>query len=142
YIGGGFLVFLLLARQILTIFENSRLYHRMEQKNDELVRSEDELRRQKEYSEALALNSPIAIATIDLDSKVVGWNPAAETLFGYARDEAIGRGLDSLVVGTPEMRAEVAEYTQRVSGDEQVSAITRRSRRDGTLVDVELLAVR
>nr|MBA3791444.1 histidine kinase [Rubrobacter sp.] len=53
-----------------------------------------------------------------------------------------GRGLDGLVVGTPEMRAEVAEYTQRVSGDEQVSAITRRSRRDGTLVDVELLAVR
>jgi len=142
YIGGGFLVFLLLARQVLTIIENSRLYGRMEQKNDELVRSEDELRRQKEYSEALALNSPIAIATIDLDSKVVGWNPAAETLFGYASDEAIGRGLDSLVVGTPEMRAEVAEYTQRVSGDEQVSAITRRSRRDGTLVDVELLAVR
>src|SRR5687767_7642726 len=39
------------------------------------------------------------------------------------------------------MRAEVLKYTQQVSGDGRIDAVTRRSRKDGTLVDVELLAV-
>jgi serine phosphatase RsbU (regulator of sigma subunit) len=39
------------------------------------------------------------------------------------------------------MRAEVLKYTQQLSSDSRVDAVTRRSRKDGTLVDVELLAV-
>jgi serine phosphatase RsbU (regulator of sigma subunit) len=39
------------------------------------------------------------------------------------------------------MRAEVLDYTRRVADDNRVAAVTRRSRKDGTLVDVELLAV-
>jgi PAS domain S-box-containing protein len=83
----------------------------------------------------------VAIAIIDLDGNVVSWNPAAERLFGYTQDEAVGRSIDDLVAETPEMRAEVLKYTQRVSSDGRVDAVTRRSRKDGTLVDVELLAV-
>ncbi|HEY9423147.1 MAG TPA: ATP-binding protein, partial [Thermoanaerobaculia bacterium] len=148
YVGGAILICLVLLRQVLTIWENTRLYNRlqgtyleMKHKNDELVRSQSELRRQKEYYEALVLNSPVAIATIDLAAKVIAWNPAAERLFGHTQDEAIGRSIDNLVTGTPEMRAEVVNYMQQASSDGQVSVVTRRSRRDGTLVDVELLAV-
>ncbi len=148
YVGGGLLICLVLLRQILTIVENTRLYNRlqttyteMEAKNDELVRSQGELRRQKEYLEALVLNSPVAIATVDLDAKIVAWNPAAVGLFGYTQEEAVGRGIDDLVTNTPEMQAEAADYAQRVSNDKQIAAVTRRSRKDGTLVDVELLAV-
>jgi PAS domain S-box-containing protein len=138
----------MLLRQVLAIVENARLYNHLqrthrqvEQKNDQLVRSQGELRRQKEYFEALVLNSPVAIAIMDRDKKVVSWNPAAERLFGYTQAQAVGRGIDDLVAGTPEMHAEVLEYTQQVSGDNRVDAVTRRSRKDGTLVDVELLAV-
>jgi PAS domain S-box-containing protein len=87
------------------------------------------------------LNSPVAIAIMDLDEKVVSWNPAAERLFGYSQAQAVGRSIDDLVAGTPEMHAEVLEYTRQVSDDNRVDAVTRRSRKDGTLVDVELLAV-
>jgi len=87
------------------------------------------------------LNSPVAIAIMDLDEKVVSWNPAAERLFGYSQAQAVGRSIDDLVAGTPEMHAEVLEYTRHVSDDNRVDAVTRRSRKDGTLVDVELLAV-
>jgi PAS domain S-box-containing protein len=83
----------------------------------------------------------VAIAIVDLDANVVSWNPAAERLFGYTQAQAVGRHIDDLVAGTPEMHAEVLEYTQRVSGDNRVHTVTRRSRKDGTLVDVELLAV-
>src|ERR671914_323504 len=148
YLGGALLIGLVLLRQVLTIVENSRLYNRLqgtyrqvEQKNDQLVRSQRELRRQKEYFEALVFNSPVAIAIIDLDEKVVSWNPAAERLFGYTQDEAVGRSIDDLVAETPQMRAEVLKYTQQLSRDGRVDAVTRRSRKDGTLVEVELLAV-
>src|SRR5919112_247503 len=149
YIGGAVLISLMLLRQLLTIVENARLYNRLqrthrqvEQKNDELVRSREELRQQKEYFEALVLNSPVAIAIMDLDEKVVSWNPAAERLFGYTQAEAVGRSVDDLVAETPEMRAEgVEEYAQQASNGGQVHTVTRRSRKDGTLVDVELLAV-
>jgi PAS domain S-box-containing protein len=148
YIGGAVLIGLMLLRQVLTIVENARLYNRLqrthrqvEQKNEQLVRSQRELRRQKEYFEALVLNSPVAIAIIDLDANVVSWNPAAERLFGYTQTQAVGRSIDDLVARTPEMHAEVLKYTQQVSSDSGVDAVTRRSRKDGTLVDVELLAV-
>ena len=148
YIGGAVLIGLMLLRQVLAIVENARLYNHLqrthrqvEQKNDQLVRSQGELRRQKEYFEALVLNSPVAIAIMDRDKKVVSWNPAAERLFGFTQAQAVGRSIDDLVAGTPEMHAEVLEYTQQVSGDNRVDAVTRRSRKDGTLVDVELLAV-
>src|SRR5215204_2097531 len=148
YLGGALLIGLVLLRQVLTLVENARLYNRLqrtyrqvEQKNDQLVRSQNELRRQKEYFEALVLNSPVAIAIVDLDENVVSWNPAAERLFGYSQAQAVGRSIDDLVAGTPEMHAEVLEYTRQVSSDSRVDAVTRRSRNDGTLVDVELLAV-
>src|SRR5829696_6367302 len=148
YIGGALLIGLMLFRQVLSILENARLYNRLqrthrqvEHKNDQLVRSEGELRQQKEYFEALVLNSPVAIAIMDLDEKVVSWNPAAERLFGYSQDEAVGRSIDDLLAGTQKMHAEVLEYTRQVSGNRRVDTVTRRSRKDGTLVDVELLAV-
>src|SRR5918997_3647915 len=148
YIGGAVLIGLMLLRQVLAILENARLYNRLqrshlqvEQKNDQLVRSQSELRRQKEYFEALVLNSPVAIAIIDLDGNVVSWNPAAERLFGYTQAQAIGRSIDDLIAETPEMHAEILEFTKQVSSDGRVDAVTRRSRKDGTLVNVELLDV-
>src|SRR3712207_1405686 len=148
YLGAALLIGLVLLRQVFTIVENARLYNRLqgtyrevEQKNDQLVRSQNELRRQKEYFEALVLNSPVAIAIIDLDANVLSWNPAAERLFGYTQAEAVGRSIDDLVAETPEMRAKVLKYTQQASSDGRVDAVTRRSRKDGTLVDVKLLAV-
>src|SRR5215203_4624992 len=148
YLGAALLIGLMLLRQVLTIVENARLYNsqqgtyrQVEQKNDQLMRSQRELLRQKEYFEALVLNSPVAIAIIDLDGNVVSWNPAAERLFGYTQAEAVGRSIDDLLAETPEMRAEVLKYTQQVSSHGRVDAVTRRSRKDGRLVDVELLAV-
>jgi PAS domain S-box-containing protein len=148
YIGGAVLIGLVLLRQVMTIVENARLYNRLqrthrevEQKNDQLVRSQRELRRQKEYFEALVLNSPVAIAIMDLAANVVSWNPAAERLFGYTQAEALGRSIDDLVAGTPKMHTEVLAHAQHLSHDSRIDAVTRRSRKDGTPVDVELLAV-
>jgi PAS domain S-box-containing protein len=107
----------------------------------ERKRIEGELRRQKEYYEALFVNSPVAVATTDLDIHVVSWNPEAERLFGYTREEAIGRNLDDLVASDPRVRQEALEYTAQVSATVRVQATTKRMRKDGSLVDVETLAL-
>jgi PAS domain S-box-containing protein len=102
---------------------------------------EEELRRQKDYFEALFLNSPVAIVTADLDTKVVSWNPRAEKLFGYGQEEAIGRNTDDLVANDPRVREEAQKYTQEIIEMGRVQATTQRTRKDGSLFDVELLAL-
>jgi PAS domain S-box-containing protein len=107
----------------------------------EIKRIERELRFQKEYYEALLLNSPVAVVTADLEGKVVSWNPEAEKQFGYEQDEVIGVNLDTLVAKGDYFRAEAMDFTDQVLNDERVQASTKRSRRDGSLIDVELLSL-
>ena len=104
---------------------------------------EEEIRRQKDYFEALFLNNPVAVVTADLEANVVSWNPMAEKLFGYTLEEAIGRNLDDLVASDTSLRAEAGGFSNQVlrKEAERVQATTRRTRKDGSLVDVELLAL-
>jgi len=104
---------------------------------------EEEIRRQKEYYEALFVNSPVAIVTVDRDGKVVSWNPAAENLFGYTQDEAVGRYADDLVANHDSIRTEALMYTDQVleSGLERLRVTTKRTRKDGSFVDVEVLGL-
>ena len=91
------------------------------------------------YYESLLERSPSAIAIVDMDEVVTSWNPAAERLFGYSRDEAMGRKIDSLVASHPDLYSEAVEVGSRVRAGEDVHAVTRRTRKDGTLVDVDVV---
>jgi PAS domain S-box-containing protein len=104
---------------------------------------QEEIRRQKDYFEALFLNNPVAVVTADMEANVVSWNPMAEELFGYTPEEALGRNLDELVASDSSLWAEATGYSDQVlkQGQGQVRATTRRTRKDGSLVDVELLAL-
>ncbi len=102
---------------------------------------EDEIRRRKEYYEALFVNNPVAVVTADLNGDIVSWSPMAEQLFGYESEEVIGRDLDDIVCNDDSIRAEGAAYTNQVLTTGNVRETTRRTRKDGSLVDVELLAL-
>ena len=99
-----------------------------------------EIQRQKQYSDVLVQSTPVAIATMDLQGTVVGWNPGAERLFGYTQAEAVGRPMEDLVA-TPESRAAVRANIEQTLAGEWIRDITRRARKDGTLVDVEISSV-
>jgi PAS domain S-box-containing protein len=102
---------------------------------------EASLRQQREYYESLVLHSPVAMVTVNLRFNVVSWNPAAERLFGYTAQEAKGRSILRLVAGEGPMREE-AEATAREALERgRVQILTRRLRKDGSPVDVELLAL-
>jgi PAS domain S-box-containing protein len=106
-----------------------------------LKETERELRHQKDYFEALFVNSPTAVVTADLDGKVVSWNPAAEKLFGYTQDEVVGRDVDGIVANDDTIRAEAVGFTEQVLSQGHVEATTKRTRKDGSLVDVDLLSM-
>jgi PAS domain S-box-containing protein len=97
-----------------------------------------DVHRQKQYFESLLEISPSAIITVGLDDKVTSWNPAAEKLFGYTREEATGRDVDDLIAASPDLRREAREVNRRGS-QQEYRLITRRTRNDGSLVEVELL---
>jgi PAS domain S-box-containing protein len=99
-----------------------------------------EVRRQKQYLEAVIANSPAAIVLTDRNNNVTGWNPAAERLFGYAEAEAMGHHIHDLVANDPELRDELAKVQEGLKED-QANVIAQRSRKDGTLVDVEVLSL-
>jgi PAS domain S-box-containing protein len=115
----------LFAPQAAIAIENARLYTAAQ--------------RQREYFETLVSNSPVAIVTLDQNHDIVSCNPMFEKLFGYARHEAIGRNLDALIT-TEATRSEAESYTRGALGG-PVHGIGRRRRKDGSLVDVEVLGV-
>ena len=96
-----------------------------------------EVGRQKQYFESLVETSPAAVVIMDADERVTGWNPAAAALFGYTADEAVGRTIDELVV-SEEFRDESRDVTIEARERGRTRRITRRARKDGGLLDVEM----
>ena len=92
----------------------------------------------REYLQALIQGSPTAIVGMGRDDRVLAWNPAAERLFGYSADEAIGCLIDDLVARSDDLREEAAAAGKHAKEGGEIHLVTRRTRKDGTLVDVEL----
>ena len=56
-------------------------------------------RRESEARKAAMLHASLdAIITIDAESRILEWNRAAETIFGWSASEAIGRALPDLII--------------------------------------------
>jgi PAS domain S-box-containing protein len=83
----------------------------------------------------------VAIVTLDPHEVVLSWNPAAERLFGFTRDEAVGQSLDELLFPTEALRKESAAVRHRADQEGLAHVIARRRRKDGRHVDVEILMV-
>jgi PAS domain S-box-containing protein len=81
----------------------------------------------------------VAIVVLDKEYDILTCNPAFEALFGYTLAEATGQELDALVT-TEETRSEARRYTEQALS-RPIHGIGRRRRKDGSLVDVEVLAV-
>jgi PAS domain S-box-containing protein len=123
--------------------QNRTLEQRIVQRTLELAKATHEAQLERLYSQAVIEHSPVAIVTTDLAANVVTWNPAAEHLFGYTAAEAGGCNLDDLVANDPAIHDEAVAYGRAATAEAPaaVHTMTRRARRDGTLVDVELWAV-
>jgi PAS domain S-box-containing protein len=111
--------------------ENERLQAQLRARLDDLRSSEERLR-------ALIEASPLAIVEADQDGLVTFWNQAAEDLYGWTAEEAIGQPV-SFIPG--EREGEPDELRARLLAGERLSGVeTLRLRKDGSLVDVVVAA--
>ena len=94
---------------------------------------------ERAYLTELFENSPEAIALTDASGRLLRVNPSFTALFGYERGEVVGRYLDDLVV-PPNLVEEAQGAARRSLAGQRVAFETVRRRRDGTLVDVSVLA--
>jgi PAS domain S-box-containing protein len=86
-----------------------------------------------ELSRSLWEDNPDAIVATSGDGTVLQWNRAAEAIFGYTSDEAIGQLFDALVVPA-DGRDSAAELADRGAAVSE----TARRRKDGSLVYVSV----
>jgi PAS domain S-box-containing protein len=86
---------------------------------------------------AIVENSNDAIIAKTLDGMITSWNPAAERMYGYSREEMLGQSIDRL---SPEGRAgEIISILAKIEAGVDVEHFeTLRVRKDGTVFPVLL----
>ena len=109
--------------------DNNRLRHK---------KSEDEIWIQKTYFQRLFNSAPEAIVLHDNNDLIVDVNEEFTRLFGYSREEAIGKPINELVA-SEDYLDEATEVSERVISGERIELETKRKRKDGSLIDVSIL---
>ena len=102
-------------------------------------RAEKALEIQGVYFRELFEKSPLAIVVLDNDDCVQECNEGFERLFGYPREVARGRRINKLVV-RPEEYEDARIISRKVLMGEVVDTEGVRVRKDGTMLDVRILA--
>ena len=84
--------------------------------------ADEEMRRSQQKLHIHFEHTPLAVVEWDLQFRVTEWNPSAERVFGYSREEAVGQH-GSFIVPLPEFRPQFVE---------QVWQGSTQTRRDGS----------
>ncbi|SHJ69556.1 PAS domain S-box protein [Desulfofundulus thermosubterraneus] len=106
-------------------------------------RMEEELREREATLSAVMGSARDAIVMLDGQGNVTFWNPAAEQLFGYSREEILGKELHRLVVPEENQYQAYREGFQRFQLTGEGNAIgktieLKAKHKDGRELDVEL----
>lgn len=96
-----------------------------------------DLQRSKDRLSSIIRAAPLAIFLMDVDWRVLLWNPAAERIFGWSEDEVIGKPVPTI---PPQFQAEANQLRDDLvaGGQTFVGRRLKRVRKDGTLINVSL----
>jgi PAS domain S-box-containing protein len=98
--------------------------------------AEDALRHANQMLEAIIEASPLAIIALDPEVNLTLWNSAAEKMFGWKKEEVLGKPYP---IVPEDRKEEVMENIQGLKeGEVRRSMETCRLHKDGTLIDVSL----
>ncbi len=93
--------------------------------------------RERSMLASIVHSSGDAIVSKTLEGVITSWNTAAERMFGYTAEEAIGQSI--LLIIPPELQHEEQEILARLRRGERVSHYdTVRMARDGQRIDISL----
>jgi len=101
-------------------------------------RYEEELRTLNETLRALVGASPLAIVTVDAESRVTLWSPAAESTFGWTEEEALGQRLP--LVPDDKWDEHLALSQRVLAGERFIGIEVRRRDKTGAPIDLRISA--
>ncbi len=109
-------------------------------------RAEEEVRARESRLRAMLEAALDAVVSMDAQGRVIGWNPAAEAVFGYPSSEVIGREMAELIV-PPRLREAHRRGLARFLESRRGVVLDRHleltgMRRDGSEFPVELTITR
>jgi diguanylate cyclase (GGDEF)-like protein/PAS domain S-box-containing protein len=106
----------------------------------ERVAMERQLAQENARFEQLFAASPEAVVVCANDGEVLRANEEFTRLFGYAKEEALGRNIDALVAPPLDaLRHEARGITQQVADGQSSFVETTRRHKDGRLIHVSIL---
>ncbi|HEV8720917.1 MAG TPA: ATP-binding protein [Candidatus Binatia bacterium] len=96
-----------------------------------------EVNKSKAFIENLVENAGDAVISTDVADQILTWNRAAEVIFGYNKEEAIGQSLAILLPVNRPGELEDIKNKVRLTGLLRNLEV-RRKRKDGTIIEVAL----
>lgn len=118
----------------------ARHYQTSQELEDHISREKDKTEYEQYFLEALINSSSFAIVRLDTSHHIITCNQQFEELFGYSCDEIIGKQLDDMIA-TKNLLAEASNVSASVSRGNLVRLVSKRKRKDGSLVDVEIVGI-
>ncbi len=101
---------------------------------------ENALRESEEMFRAISTSAMDAIILLDDNAKITYWNPAAERIFGYTQEEAVGEKLDNLIIPPQyhgiHSKATINNYKK--GHNHKKTLETKALRKNGTELPIEL----
>src|SRR5258706_7136142 len=92
-----------------------------------------------DFSNRFWEENPDAVIAVSPDGKVLDWSRAGEAIFGYTREEAVGRGLVELIL--PAERADEERQILGAAAQQDLAVYESvRRRKDRLLVYVRVTA--
>lgn len=101
--------------------------------------AEQEIERQRVYFQQLFENTPVAIAMLDTQDRLVRVNRAFESLFGYTQADVEGHFINDLII-PPERIEEASGLSLALFSGVIIDKETVRMRKDKTTVPVQIYA--
>jgi len=107
---------------------------------EELKLAQEELQKQTSRLDQLFEQAPEAVAVLTTDDRIVRVNKEFTRMFGYGPDEVLQRPLNDLIVPEADIENSRA-YTRLLKQGGRIEIETVRRHKDGTEIDVSLLAI-
>jgi hypothetical protein len=107
---------------------------------EELKLAQEELQKQTYRLDQLFEQAPEAVVVLSTEDRIVRVNKEFTRMFGYEADEVLQRPINDLIVPEAEIESSRA-YTRLLQKGGRVEVETVRRRKDGTEIDVSLLAI-
>jgi PAS domain S-box-containing protein len=116
---------------------NAALVRKLEDKLIQLEAANQKLADAQELVHAMLDNCPLPIMAADLEGRILLINAAFIATFGFSAAEATGKFCSELIV-PPGVDSVRELLFRRISNDEASPQPSKRRRKDGTLIDVEI----